>query len=273
MTTRTDLDRSISAWLVAEAPDRAPDDVLEASRHQLRITRQRRPLWPAGRSVQMSNFTRIAAGLAAVLAIAVGAVTIGPLLDSPNTPAATGPRPSPGGSGAIVVLEPGRYATRQFRPTLTYTVPVGWTVVEDTATSFTLAPAAFTNALLRVCRNPQPGDGQAKPVDGVGTDAKALATWLAGRPDVDVISGPTDWSNGGLNGSWLDLRGVDYVSVIGVTGDSGCGTDMYPDQRIRVGFLDASDATLLVYVWDVFGGDGYIKLATEVIETFAFDAP
>jgi hypothetical protein len=241
MTTRTDLDRSIAAWLVAEAPERAPQDLLEASRDQIRSTRQRRPLWPAGGTFPMSNFTRLAAGLIAVLAIA----------------------------GAGIAL--------QFRPAITYTVPFGWALVDDDANSFTIAPAAFTEAGITVCRNPRPGDKDAKPVSGVATDATSLATWFAGRPEVGVISGPTDWSQGGLTGHWFDLKGPSdgpEVNLMGYAGDgSGCGINMYPDQRIRVGFLDGPDSTLMVYVWDAIGSESYIETATRVIETYVFDVP
>jgi len=277
MTTRTDLDTAIVAWLAAEAPDRAPDDVIAASRERLRNTHQRRPLWPAGR-LDMRNFTLAAAALAAALVLAVGAVTLGPLANSGKptmTPGQIG-SPTPdasAGAGSLVILDPGTHSTTQFRPALTYAVPAGWALVAEDGATLTIAPAAFTNAGVTVCRDPQPGDKEAKPVSGVGTDAEALATWLAGRPEVGVITGPTPWAQGGLEGYWFDLRGREYVNVIGFAGGNGCGIDMYPDQRIRLGFLDAPDATLLVYIWDVFGGETYIEAATDVIETFAFDVP
>jgi hypothetical protein len=279
MTTRTDLDRSIAAWLVAEAPERAPQDLLEASRDQIRSTRQRRPLWPAGGTFPMSNFTRLAAGLIAVLAIAGAGIALRPLLNSAQpavTPAVT-PSPTPGAAGGPVVMDPGTYTTLQFRPAITYTVPFGWALVDDDANSFTIAPAAFTEAGITVCRNPRPGDKDAKPVSGVATDATSLATWFAGRPEVGVISGPTDWSQGGLTGHWFDLKGPSdgpEVNLMGYAGDgSGCGINMYPDQRIRVGFLDGPDSTLMVYVWDAIGSESYIETATRVIETYVFDVP
>ena len=69
MTTRHELDRSISTWLDAEAPDRAPDDVLEASREQLRHTKQRRAWVPAWRYSPMNNFAKVAAAVAIVVVV------------------------------------------------------------------------------------------------------------------------------------------------------------------------------------------------------------
>jgi hypothetical protein len=67
MSTRSDLDRSITEWLVSELPDRAPERLLEASRAAIRTTPQRRAWWPAGRVPNMnSNIVRIAAAVAAV---------------------------------------------------------------------------------------------------------------------------------------------------------------------------------------------------------------
>ena len=71
MTTQRDLDRSIAAWLVAEAPSRAPDDVLEASRARLRTTRQRRLWMPVWRPNQMNLYAKLLAGAAAALVVAV----------------------------------------------------------------------------------------------------------------------------------------------------------------------------------------------------------
>jgi hypothetical protein len=89
MSTRPDLDRSIAEWLAAEASDRAPERLLEASRARIRITRQRRAWLPAWRIPRMNNTVRLVAAVAAVVVVAL----IGyQLLVAPNV---GGPGPGP----------------------------------------------------------------------------------------------------------------------------------------------------------------------------------
>ena len=98
MSTRPDHERSIVEWLVAEAPDRAPERLLEASRKRIRSTRQRRAWWPAWRVPEMNNTVR----LIAVAAVLVVSVLIGyQLLIAPNV-GGPGPAPSPTESPSLV---------------------------------------------------------------------------------------------------------------------------------------------------------------------------
>jgi hypothetical protein len=137
MTTRRDLDRSIAAWLVAEAPGRAPDDVLEASRARLRTTRQRRLWMPVWRSNRMNIYTKLLATAAAVLVVAVVGYQLLPGRTSVGTPrTAPSPSPSPATPTASPTdtpltpagpLEPGRYAWAGPDGRLTFEVPAGWT--------------------------------------------------------------------------------------------------------------------------------------------------
>jgi hypothetical protein len=84
MTTHPDLDRSISAWLVSEAPARAPDHLVEASRVRIRSTRQRRSgwqprlLWPTPRIDQWRSYASLAVAAAAVVVIAVVGTSVAP---------------------------------------------------------------------------------------------------------------------------------------------------------------------------------------------------
>ena len=76
MSTRPDHDRSISAWLVAEAADRAPERLLETSRGRIRATRQRRAWWPAWRILDMNTYAKLAIGVAAVAVVAVVGINL-----------------------------------------------------------------------------------------------------------------------------------------------------------------------------------------------------
>lgn len=126
MTTREGLDRSISAWLESEAPDRAPDDVLEASRHRIRSTKQRRSWWPAWRFPEMTNPVRYAIAAAAVLVVAL----IGYQLLPSNLGSGGSTKPTADADAPLLPddgpLEPGTYRVEDTGPTLLLTVPAGW---------------------------------------------------------------------------------------------------------------------------------------------------
>jgi hypothetical protein len=133
MSTRPDLDRSISEWLVAEVPDRAPERLLEASRERIRNTSQRRAWWPAWRSPTMNKFVTIGLAAAAVVVLAVvayqflGSGGVGNPPSDPSTssePSRLAPTPLIPGSG---MLEPGEYLVADVDPfTITVTIPSGW---------------------------------------------------------------------------------------------------------------------------------------------------
>jgi hypothetical protein len=89
MNDQADHDRSIHAWLAAEAPDRAPDHLLAASRDRLRATSQRR-------YVDVTAFARLSIA-AAIAVVAVVAIT--------EWPPATGP------IGSGVAAPPARSTT------------------------------------------------------------------------------------------------------------------------------------------------------------------
>ena len=69
MTARPDPDVAIAAWLKDEAPARAPERLLTASRDRIRSTHQRRAWWPVRRTRPMSRTTLAAAMVVAVVAL------------------------------------------------------------------------------------------------------------------------------------------------------------------------------------------------------------
>ena len=87
MSNHLDPDRSIAAWLVAEAPDRAPERLLETSRERVRSTAQRWSLRPARRFDAMNSYAKLALAAAAVLVVAVVGINLGPGLSTTSSEA------------------------------------------------------------------------------------------------------------------------------------------------------------------------------------------
>jgi len=94
MSNHLDPDRSIAAWLVAEAPDRAPERLLEASRERVRSTAQRRTLRPVRRIQAMNSYAKLALAAAAVLVVAVVGINLGPGLNTVSSEASPTISPS-----------------------------------------------------------------------------------------------------------------------------------------------------------------------------------
>lgn len=94
MSSYPGSDRSITAWLEAEAPERAPDRVLTAARERIRTTQQRRLLWPVRRTAHMNAYAKLAIAAAAVLVVAVVGLNLMPVGGGPGGPVAT-PTPVP----------------------------------------------------------------------------------------------------------------------------------------------------------------------------------
>jgi hypothetical protein len=78
MSTNIDPRRSVRAWLEAEAPDRAPGRLIDASRDRIRSTRQRRPWLPARRASDMNSYAKWAIAAAAVVIVAIAGYNLLP---------------------------------------------------------------------------------------------------------------------------------------------------------------------------------------------------
>ena len=90
MSNHVDPDRSITRWLVAEAPDRAPERLLEASRAQVSSTAQRRSLRLVRRIQAMNAYAKLGIAAAAVLVVAVAGINLAPGLNmTSSAPSAT----------------------------------------------------------------------------------------------------------------------------------------------------------------------------------------
>jgi hypothetical protein len=237
MSTRSDIDRSIEAWLIAEASGRAPDDVLEASRRRLRATRQRRLAWPAWRSNQMNSYAKLAAAAAAVLVVAVVGYQLlpgrtgsnagasvapsaqaSPLASPTGSPAATSRvvtvRPfappegfgmCPEGVGTACVEDP-----KDDTISITYVLPDGWNPHEnlgayvDQEGSDVGASVLFNRGNWLLSEPCRPVDDTAAGDIPVGPTVDDFVTALVDHPDLDVTA-PVATTLAGYSGKYVDL--------------------------------------------------------------------
>lgn len=105
-----------------------------------------------------------------------------------------------------VPLPPGTYASQEFSPTLTYTVPEGWVVFDDVPGQFELAlenrdPYIYVWRDVRIIAS----DCTEEPEPGVGSSAAEMSGALATRAGLmNVESEPV--AIGGLDGHVIDAR-------------------------------------------------------------------
>jgi hypothetical protein len=233
MTDRIDLDTRLTTWLTEDAPQRAPERLIHATRDHVAATGQvGRMRWLGG---LLPPFTLRPIVAAAVL---VGATIIGiaslslvsqapPSIGSkPATPSASprtasaSPSPSPfacppGQGSCLGPLQPGVYPTSAFVPQLGYTVPAGWVNTLDTLgqvdLSFTAGgdytyPDGITfHDGISIFRKPVAESAATRtPLKGIGKTTQALAQWLDGHVDLDA-SGLTPVSVGAARGYRITL--------------------------------------------------------------------
>ena len=107
MSNHLDPDRSIARWLVAEAPDRAPERLLEASRAQVSSTAQRRSLRLVRRIKAMNSYAKLGIAAATLVVIAVVGINLGPGLNTISSEASptSSPAASPTASSSVAPSE------------------------------------------------------------------------------------------------------------------------------------------------------------------------
>jgi hypothetical protein len=108
MSNHLDPDRSIARWLTSEAPDRAPERLLEAARAQLSSTTQRRPLWAVRRIQAMNSYAKLAMAAAAVAVVAVVGINLGSGMNTVSSEASptSSPSASPTAASSVAPSAP-----------------------------------------------------------------------------------------------------------------------------------------------------------------------
>jgi hypothetical protein len=240
MTANHDLERRVAAFYGSEAPQRAPDRVLEQALATIETTRQRRELelvpW---RFRTMNSYAKLA--IAAVVVLAVGAVGLavlgpgsGPSVGGPNASPSAAPSTPPSASPS----QPPSAAITPAPLTETYTSalhgvsishPAGWTTVP--ATDLNPGPTAeplFLSPAGDFIHDPELGDHLFIALGSEALGGQAGEAWATAIMDDSNVGCTTDRESTTVDGApglicdtlalvWIGDRG--YSIRLHVSGD------------------------------------------------------
>jgi hypothetical protein len=202
--------------------------------------------------------------------------------------------PNSHGGHCLGPLEAGQHATSVFAPALQYTVPAGWTNLEDLPGNFLLQRESdpqdevFGGNYVAVYQNIRAAarDCTESPQAGVGKSATELTAELKNRPGVDIVA-EGDVAIGGLSGYRLDLRidpswadacleGLDVpaVPLIIGSGVSQFHHSLVPPTTLRLVLLDWHDGNVAIEVssWNEQNSlDEFLTVVNPIIDSFVFE--
>jgi hypothetical protein len=199
---------------------------------------------------------------------------------SSATPAPSGPVDSP--------LPAGTHSSAAFQPTVTFTVPDGWALSDDSADYLQLRPAGQDLLGIHMFRGVSAMSQdpscpvQAEP--GVGTSSVELMTWIRSLDGLSVTS-PAMVSVGGLLGSSIDIAIKDGwtqscsfangLPTVPLLVDPGTGLQwvIAGGERLRLYLLDLPDGGTLIVDVDDFEGsqfEQFLPDAMSVVNSFQF---
>jgi hypothetical protein len=221
--TTPEFDQRIAHWL-EDDPDRAPSQITETVLAALPSIRQRRRGWfrVGGRTFSMPSSMRLAAAVALVAVVGVGALAYinrGPTTGVPSTPlaspSAAAPTYPPLEAG---VLAPGSYSSEGDGVRVTLTVPVGW----EGSSSRGLGKPPFElpdGVNLGFMQPTSVFSDHCAPVQApsLGPTVDDLASALADLPNVTALS-TADVTLSGFSGKLVtftvDTEGIDCVMAL-----------------------------------------------------------
>ena len=248
--------------------------------------RLRLPLWCSGCLV--AAMLVACSGDALGPSVATGASSqTSPTVSTPSPPQC----PNPEGQACLGELAPGTYTTTVFTPTLTYTVPVGWSNFEDTPGNFLLVPPRGslagvnrdTGDFIGVYSSIAAADGcPFNEAPDVEQSASGIAGWMARNPGL-AITNRHDVDNGGLQGVVFDIKmakgwtkgcpythGVPLVPLIVGVGISGLEHGILPQSWTRLYLLDnPPQGVMAIEVVNVQEGD-HLDEYSSVVEGMSF---
>lgn len=234
MHTDREETRIVRSWL-EEGVTALPDRVLDAVLDQIPMTPQRRSWWPSWRFSDMNKTLKVAAGAAAVLAVALVGYNVLPPSAGTGGPAQTpvatlAPTPSPTMVPEVVVgsLEAGTYLMDDPRLTavpFTFTVPEGWSARADgviytndgSSSELNFYPFVVTHVYTDACQS----EGA---LDEIGPAVDDLVEALADQLGSDASS-PVDVTFGGYTAKRIDMS---------IPADQDTSTCRYPGVGFQI---------------------------------------
>jgi hypothetical protein len=193
--------------------------------------------------------------------------------------------PNPEGQQCLGKLKPGTYKTVVFEPTLTYTVPAGWTNFEDTPGNFLLVPrrgdlpgvnagtSDFIGVYTSVAAEARSCTSQAAV--GIAAHPEAIARWIR-RQDGLISKPPRPVVIGGLKGVSIDVvlaKGAGlhcpgyapaYFPILIGLSPSSLDHGLIPGLTWRLYLLAFRDGTLAIEVNDLAHGKHLAEYTTLV---------
>jgi hypothetical protein len=218
-------------------------------------------------------------GLASLALVLVVAACGGAAVPPATAPAASGP--------PATAMPAGTYTSTSFGPALTFTVPAGWEVANDSSGYLELRPLGSVDAGIHVFRDikaaSQAADCPTSAEPGVGATSSELIAWMRGLKGVNAS--PVSMAAVG------DLRGVSIDLSIAAGWTQACpfanGLPTVPlftdganlrwvlagNERLRLFILDTPGGGTITVDVDAFDGtlfEGILAQATPIIRTFSF---
>lgn len=310
MTYERDLRPLLDEWF-ADGPDRAPDRVLDVVIDRLDRQRQR-PAWRlAWRPIPMNPTLKFAAAIAAVVLVAVIGYNLLPTTSSVGVPVAT-PSPSPdmspspsadgsatayecgygdlGATGCAGPLLVGEHQSAQFRPTLAYQTPDGWTNRVDIPAWFELSDADQTMIVWsEVVAAYQSTDCTVVQKVGFGGSVQDWIDYLTSHPGL-VTSDPVPVTLGDAVGQSIDISVAPDWNMVCKDNPAGSGPNVVlfiqapgaaqeveygvlaPD-RMHLTFVDVAGQTVVIAAYAPGTDAGFASAvvdAKSVIDTMRF---
>lgn len=198
------------------------------------------------------------------------------------------PCPNVEGGACLGPIAAGTYTTKIFVPSLTYTVPNGWSNFEDTPGNFLLVPPGYDLpgvngdssdfiGVYSTIAAPNGCDPGTAP--GVGLTPADLKAWYESHQGLHVTSKPT--TVGGRRGFVLEIRmrddwtktcsysnGHPVVPLLVGTGRTGLDHNIAAGRAWRLYLLDNAGGTMAIEVVDVADSghlDAYAKIAEAMV--------
>ena len=288
----------------------APDYILDVV--ESRISRQpQRPSWRLPWRNPMSTPFKLAAGLAAVVLVALVAWQLmpgrqdgigGPPSPTPTLQPSATPVPSSLASAApstsvacpqwlttgcvdgAGILSAGSHTTRAFNPGFTFSVPDGWVNEYDERNYFALFPDTPANqaeyersesVAQSMILGPQndPYFFCQSVENNQGATAADIAAAAAGDESL-AMTGLVDVAIGGLTGKQFDVRvNPEWTGTCPPGPNDPPGLD-FSDERTRVILLDTPDRRvllMLIYSKTSAESEAFLAEVMPIVESFQFD--